>query len=286
MNIVYKNANLNNEIVDIVVKDGKIFSIGKTKEEGIDLKGYKILPGLIDIHTHGCGGYDTMDGEIEKMAPIYADSGTTSWLPTTMTVDFNSLKSISDKKVSEIRGANMLGFHFEGPYISEKYKGAQNPKYIRNASIDEFSKFSNVKMVTVAPETEGGIDFIKNCKCVVSLGHTDANYDKTVEAIEAGASCLTHTFNAMPPIHHREPGVIGAAVFKNIYAQVICDGVHIHKGAINILYKLFGADRMILISDSMRATGFPDGEYDLGGAEACMRLSRQAVGSIGFPRVM
>ena len=265
MNIVYKNANLNNEIVDIIIENGKISNIGKTKEEGIDLKGYKILPGLIDIHTHGCGGYDTMDGETEKMAPIYANSGTTSWLPTTMTADFNTLKAISDKNISDTSGANMLGYHFEGPYISEKYKGAQNSKYIRVASIDEFSQFNNVKMVTVAPETEGGIDFIKNCKCIVSLGHTDADYDKTIESIEAGASCLTHTFNAMPPIHHREPSVIGAAVAKNIYAQVICDGVHIHKGAINILYKLFGADRMILISDSMRATGFPDGEYDLGG---------------------
>lgn len=265
MKRVYKNVCFNSEIVDIIVEDGKISYIGKTDENGIDLKGNRVFPGLIDIHTHGCGGYDTMDGEIEKMAPIYADFGTTSWLPTTMTAEFNLLKNISNKAFSKSHGANILGFHFEGPYISEKYKGAQNPEFIRKASFEEFSQFKNVRMVTIAPETDGGIEFIKNCNCVVSLGHTDADYDKTIEAIEAGAKCLTHTFNAMPPIHHREPGVIGAAVEKNIYAQVICDGVHIHKGAIKILYRLFGADRMVLISDSMRATGFPNGEYDLGG---------------------
>jgi len=128
-----------------------------------------------------------------------------------------------------------------------------------------------VKIVTIAPETEGGIEFIEKCKCIVSIGHTNADYETTIKAIEAGANCLTHTFNAMPPIHHREPGVIGAAVSKNIYAQVICDGIHIHKGAIQILYKLFGAERMILISDSMRATGFPDGEYELGGLKVYVK---------------
>ena len=278
MKTVYKNVSFNNEIIDVVIENGKFSYIGKTEEDGVDLKGLKILPGLIDIHSHGCGGYDTMDGEIEKMSPIYADCGTTSWLPTTMTADFDSLMNITDKEFSKMTGANMLGFHFEGPYISEKYKGAQNPEFISKPSYEEFSRFKNVKMVTVAPETEGGIEFIKNCECIVSIGHTDADYDKTIEAIESGANCLTHTFNAMPPIHHREPGVIGAAAEKNIYAQVICDGIHIHKGAINILYKLFGADRMILISDSMRATGFPDGEYDLGGLNVFVRGKEARLG--------
>lgn len=265
MKKIYKNALLKNEYIDICVENGKISFIGKIEEDGIDLKGNKILPGLIDIHSHGCGGFDTMDGEIERMALVYADNGTTSWLPTTMTADYESLKKISDINIADIHGANVLGFHFEGPYISEKYKGAQNSIHIRKPDIKEFSEFENVKMVTIAPEIDGGMEFIKQCNCVVSLGHTNADYNTTIKAIEAGASCLTHTFNAMPPIHHREPGVIGAATLKNIYAQVICDGIHIHKGAIYILYKLFGADKMILISDSMRATGFPDGEYELGG---------------------
>lgn len=265
MRNIYKNVKLNGKIVDVTTEEGKITYIGKTDEDGIDLGFCRILPGLIDVHTHGCGGYDTMDGKLEEMACIYAENGVTSWLPTTMTADSETLKCISQIDISEIKGANILGFHFEGPYISEKYKGAQNPEYIKNPDINEFSQFSNVKMVTVAPEVGGGIDFIKKCDCIVSIGHTDADYETTIKAIEAGANCLTHTFNAMPPIHHREPGVIGAAAMKNIYAQVICDGLHIHKGAINILYKLFGSDRMILISDSMRATGLPEGEYDLGG---------------------
>lgn len=268
---VYKNGVLNGKNVDIITENGKFAYIGKTEKQGIELGGMEILPGFIDIHTHGCGGYDTMDGKIREMSELYAQSGVTSWLPTTMTADFESLKRISDTNISDINGANVLGFHFEGPYISNEYKGAQNPEYIRNPDIEEYKKFKNVKMITVAPETKGCEEFIKHCDCAVSLGHTGADYETALRAIEAGAVCLTHTFNAMPPIHHRKPGVIGAAVKKNIYAQVICDGLHIHEAMICVLYKLFGTDRMILISDSMRATGLSDGEYDLGGLNVTVR---------------
>ena len=262
---VYKNAVINNELTDIIVENGKFLSLVKTDLQGIDLKGNKVYPGLIDIHTHGCTGFDAMDCTLEEMSDYHAKHGVTTWYPTTMTASFEALKAVSDIEISKIKGANIPGFHFEGPYIAEKYKGAQNPEYIRNPDYSEFKKFKNVKLVTIAPELDGSDEFIKNCECVVCIGHTEANYDAAIKAIDCGAKCLTHTFNAMPPIHHREPAVIGAAVEKNIYAQVSCDGLHIHPAAIFMLYKMFGVEKMIIISDSMRATGLSDGEYDLGG---------------------
>lgn len=283
MKTVYKNALLNGKIVDLVTENGKFIHIGKTELDGVSLNGETILPGLIDIHTHGCGGYDTMDlGALGEMSKIHAANGVTAWLPTTMTASFEALEQISSTDISSFDGAEILGFHFEGPYIAEKYKGAQNPEFIQKPNLKEFKQFKNVKMVTIAPELDGALDFIQSCGCIVSLGHTEADYKTAISAIEKGASCLTHTFNAMPPIHHREPSVIGAAVQKNIYAQVICDGYHIHPAAIMLLYKLFGADRMILISDSMRATGLTDGEYDLGGLNVIVhgREARLADGTL------
>ncbi len=263
---IYKNLRLYGEIVNISVENGKILAVGKTDEIGIDCTGLRVYPGLFDIHLHGCVGYDTMDtGAVPHIARLEAENGTTAILPTTMTASVEDIKKVTDIPLDNIKGARVLGFHLEGPYISVKYKGAQNEKYIKNPDIDEFNSIKNIKMVTIAPELDGSAEFIKRCQAVVSLGHTDTDYDTAIEAIESGASCLTHTFNAMPPLHHRKPSLIGAGVEKNIYAQVICDGIHIHKGAIHALYKMFGRDRMILISDSMRATGLPDGEYDLGG---------------------
>ena len=206
-----------------------------------------------------------MDGNIEETTLFYAKNGVTTYLPTTMTVSIEKIKSVTNKPIQKTSGANIYGYHLEGPYINEKYKGAQNKKFIRTPDIDEFNAFDNVKMVTIAPETEGAMKFIKKCEAVVSLGHSDSDYDTGIEAIQNGAICLTHTFNAMPPLHHRNPALIGAAADKNIYVQVICDGLHIHPAVIRILYKLFGSDRMVLISDSMRATGLSDGEYEFGG---------------------
>ncbi len=252
---VYKNLRLYDKVIDIEIENGKITLVGKSQKDGIDCTGLKVYPGLFDIHLHGCGGYDTMDIDaIPHIARLEAEQGTTSFLPTTMTAPIENIKRVTDIPLENIEGARVIGFHLEGPYISAKYKGAQNEAYIKNPDIDEFNTIKNIKMVTVAPELSGAAEFIEKCKAVVSLGHTDADYDTAGCAIEKGASCLTHTFNAMPPLHHRKPGLIGAAVEKNIYAQVICDGTHIHKGAICALYKMLGKDRVILISDSMRAT--------------------------------
>lgn len=260
-----RNLTINGVASDIIVTDGKIESIvPHTAGEGEDFGGAVAIPGLVDIHTHGCVGHDTMDGEFADMCLFLAKNGTTSWCPTTMTMDIDSIRSAMSGK-TDVPGAQILGFHMEGPYISPKYKGAQNEKFIKAPDIDEFNTLPNVKMVTLAPELEGSLDFIRQCKAAVSLGHTSSDYDTVIEALDAGAVCLTHTFNAMPPIHHRKPGPIGAAVVKNCYVQAISDGLHLHKAIVLMLYKIFGRDRMVLISDSMRATGLGDGEYEFGG---------------------
>lgn len=264
--MIYKNALIDGKITDIEIENGKIKRLGTLDGDGFDIGKLKVFAGLVDIHSHGCVGYDTMDGNhLSEMSRFLAENGTTTWYPTTMTMDAEAIRRVTEELPSIENGANVLGFHMEGPYISPKHKGAQNEKYIKNPDSEEFKTFNNMKMVTIAPEENGGIDFIKNCGEIVSLGHTDADYDCAVKAIKAGAKCLTHTFNAMPPLHHRNPGVIGAAIDENIYVQVICDGIHIHKSVIKMLYRTFGAERMILISDSMRATGLSDGEYEFGG---------------------
>ncbi len=269
MKVIYKNCNVYGKNTDIEVTDGKITALGTLDADGVDLGGLKVYPGLVDIHIHGCVGHDTMDGVyLNEMSAFLAKDGITSWYPTTMTMPFEDLKRVTDFDISKVKGANVLGFHLEGPYIASKYKGAQNEDYIAKPDIDEFNKYNNVKLITIAPEAEGAMEFIKNCNAVVCLGHTDANYDTAIEAIENGANCLTHTFNAMPPLHHREPAVIGAAIEKNIYVQLICDGLHIHKSVVTALYRIFGADRVVLISDSLAPNGMPDGEYELGGQTA------------------
>lgn len=274
--MIINNARIHNEIRNLVICDGKIAEITASPVSGgIDAGGKRVIPGLIDVHTHGCIGLDTMDADFAPMCDYYARHGTTSFLPTTMTMGYDALLRVTQAK-TDFPGAAVLGFHFEGPYISEKYKGAQNEKFIRNPSAAEFAQFQNVKMITVAPEREGAFDFIRAVSrdTVVSIGHTDCDYDTAVTAIACGARCLTHTFNAMPPLHHRNPGPIGAGVEKGIYAQIICDGFHIAKPVMLAAYKMFGADRLILISDSIRPAGLPDGTYESGGLSVVLKDNR------------
>lgn len=271
MKTVLKNAG--NFKDDIVIEDGKIVYIGKCDEPGEDLGGDFVFPGLVDIHFHGCIGHDTMDADcLDEIAVFAAKNGTTTWYPTTMTMGFDRIKkAVEAERPKSESAANVLGFHLEGPYISPKYKGAQNEKYIKAPNINEIQNLNDVKMITIAPELEGSTEFIKRCSAVVSVGHTAADYRISAEAMDAGACCLTHTFNAMPPLHHRNPGPIGAAIEKNCYVQVICDGLHIHKSVILALYRIFGAERMILISDAMCATGMPDGDYEFGGLKITVK---------------
>ena len=281
--IIY-NAEINGELKTVKLDGGKIVSVEPDTGRGdIDAGGNLLLPGLIDVHTHGCIGMDTMDADFAPMCRFYAEHGTTSFLPTTMTMGYDALERVTKAK-TDFPGAEILGFHFEGPYISEKHKGAQNPAYIKKPSAKEFSRFKNVKMVTIAPESEGSAEFIRAVtpECIVSIGHTDCTYETALEAIENGASCLTHTYNAMPPFHHRNPGPIGAAFERHIYAQIICDGFHISKPVVLATYKMFGADRMVLISDSIRSAGLPDGEYESGGLKVFLKdgAARLADGTI------
>ncbi len=278
---ILKNALVDGKLTDIVVRAGKIVSIGKTSTTGefVDIGGKRLLPGLIDIHSHGCIGVDTMEAHPLKMAEMcrfMKKNGVTAWLPTTMTVAMSDIEEVTSQGLLDIGedGCDIVGFHMEGPYINKKYKGAQNEAHIKNPSVEEFKALEGIRMVTVAPELEGSCELIRYCAengIVVSLGHTDCDFDCAEAAFKAGARCLTHTFNAMPPMLHRAPGPIGAALVNDGYAQVICDGEHIHRAAIMALYKMFGADRMVLISDSMHATGLGDGKYVFGGLDITVK---------------
>ena len=271
MNI--NNAIVNGKLVNIEICDGKIASLSETPfENGYDAGGKRVIPGLIDVHTHGCIGMDTMDADFERMCAFYAEKGTTSFLPTTMTMGYDDLLKVVNAK-TDFKGANILGFHFEGPYISPIYKGAQNEKYIKTPDIEGFKQFKNVKMITIAPELSGSEEFIKAVSkdCVVSIGHSACDYETALKAMDCGANCLTHTYNAMPPLHHRNPGPIGAAMDKNVYVQVICDGFHVLKPIVLSTYRTFGAERMVIISDSIRPAGLPDGEYESGGLKVILR---------------
>ena len=274
METIFKNANVNGKLVDIKTSNGKIIKVGKINEDGVDLKGDKVYPGLFDIHLHGCVLCDTMDGDkLHKMSEFLVKKGTTSYLPTTMTAPYDEIKKVVDISFSNDKGANVVGFHLEGPYINKKYKGAQNEDFIISPDLEKFKELKNIKLITLAPELSGANEFIKNCGCLVSMGHTDATYKEADEAIKNGAVCVTHTFNAMSGLHHREPGAIGAAIDNNIFVQVISDGVHLHESIVRMLYRLFGADRIILISDSMCATGVSDGEYVFGGQKVVVKDS-------------
>ena len=265
MKKIIKNVNLYGEIVDIAVEDGKIAEIGKELGLGEDFSGAKIYPGLIDVHSHGCIGADTMDSELADMADYYLEHGITTWYPTTMTMSEADIIAACDRNINLGHGANIPGFHMEGPFINIKYKGAQNGEYVIPPSMELFNKCKNIKMVTIAPEVEGSMEFIRECPAVVSIGHTDTDYDTAMRAFQCGAKCLTHTYNVMPGIHHRSPGPIPAGADAGAYAQLICDGVHVHPSAVRMLVKLYGKDKVVLISDSMRATALGDGSYEFGG---------------------
>ncbi len=272
---VITNAKLYDRIVNIEIEDGKIVSVNtESGLSGFDAEGKKVIPGLIETHAHGCIGMDTLDGDFEPMCDFFAKNGTTTWLPTTMTMDTETLIEVTNKK-TDFPGTYIHGFHMEGPYIATKYKGAQNELYIKAPDYEEFCRFGNVKMISLAPELDGSMDFIRRVTAegvIVSFGHTDTDYDTALSAIEAGASCLTHTFNCMQPLHHRKPGPIGAGAEKHIWAQLITDGVHIHRASVLAAWKLFGTDRLTIISDSIRPAGFAEGTVcDSGGLDVVVR---------------
>lgn len=259
--IVYKNARLGGQYVDLTVRDGRFAAVGKTDEEGIDLGGLDIFPGLVDIHCHGAMGYDILGSEdgLAQMNLYFASRGITTWYPSTGGSAEN-IRRILKTPLTGVRGANMPGFHLEGPYLSPNALGAIAPESVKLPDPADFAEFDNIKLITIAPELPGALEYIRATDARVAIGHTTADYATAMAAIEAGASCVTHTFNAMTPLHHREPGVLGAAIDGDIWVQVICDGVHLHPSVVKLLWRTFG-HKMILVSDAVSGTGLPDGVY-------------------------
>lgn len=276
----------------IIVEKGKILEIKNEEEinnlilngaEVVEAKNKFVVPGYINIHVHGGGGSDVMDGNYEAISQIaitHSRFGTTAFLPTTMTMDKNkiirSLRSIHEAKLVGTGGAEILGVNLEGPYINPEKKGAQREIDIREPSIKEFVEFNKasgnlIRLVTVAPEMPGAIEFIKYLHkqgIIASVGHTNATYVQTQAGIQAGLSHVTHTFNAMRGLHHREPGVVGAALTSpELTLEIIADGIHIHPIVLKIITQIREDEKIVLITDSMRATGMKEGIYDLGGQE-------------------
>ncbi len=274
--------------------------IEKVEKGGADALSEKeaqtyILPGLVDIHFHGCAGYDFCDGTTEAVRAIASyemTHGTTTICPATMTLSEELLLGVcaagAEAAETEVLEEGiplkdvLRGIYLEGPFISEEKKGAQNPAYIRTPDRQMLEKLQQaakgmIRMVAIAPETEGAMDCIRECRGAFrfSIAHTCADYETAKEAMEAGAHHVTHLYNAMPPFTHRKPGVIGAAAEnEETRVELICDGIHIHPCVVKSTFKLFGAERMVLISDSMMATGMEDGEYALGGQPVTVKGNR------------
>ena len=273
----------------VLVENGKIKEINPSNvndTEVIDAEGLYLSPGFIDVHIHGAGGCDTMDGTVESIntiAKTIVQHGTTSFTPTTMTVAAEDIRKsmVVIKKLKEegTEGANVLGAHLEGPFISPKAIGAQNPNFLLAPSVENYNKIVGdysdaVVSITMAPEVEGAKELIKYLSdngVTVSMGHTKATYDEAIEGIKCGACHSTHLYNAMTPFTHREPGVVGATFDTDITTETISDGIHISYPALRTAYKQKGTDKVLLVSDAMEACGMPDGQYSLGGQDVIVK---------------
>lgn len=283
------NGDFEKVKADVAIEGERISKIGDLSgEDELDLTDMTVMPGLIDIHIHGCGGADAGDATpeaLETMSQTLVKNGITSFCPASMTLSFEELTKIFaniDEMKNKVGGAYIHGANMEGPYIAMSKKGAQNPLYVRNPDKEEFKRLfdgcnGSIKVVDIAPECDGGDEFIKEIQpiCPVSIAHTDAGYDEAVHAIELGVRHITHLFNAQSGLHHRKPGVVGAAFDvgkeKGVRAELICDGFHIHPATLRIAFRAMGEDGTVIVSDSMKAAGCPDGDYDLGGQPVYVR---------------
>ena len=266
------------------VADGKIVNVYPfgTKTADVDYGNKRIVPGFIDVHTHGAYGFDTNDGEPEGLRDWMRripEEGVTSILPTTVT----QMPEVLTKAVANVakvveegyEGAEILGIHFEGPYLDMEYKGAQPPEAIAKPTVEQFKMYQEaahgmIKYITMAPEHDPEFALTKYCSqngVVVSMGHSSASYEQALMGIANGAMSMTHVYNGMTPYHHRKPGLVGTALrVRDIYGEIICDGCHSHLAALNNFFIAKGRDYSIMISDSLRAKHCPlGGNYELGG---------------------
>ena len=265
------------------IKDGIFGSFSENRPGGaaeiIDYAGHWIAPGLVDTHIHGFKNHDIMDNEFEGLNQIsegLLSCGVTSFLPTTLTSSTKLLNSVVEMigtQYRNVRGAKIKGIFLEGPFFTEKHKGAQNTNYFCDPSIEKLKNWQEqsnhmIKKIAIAPERKGAAEFIEYAvgeEIAVALAHSDATYEEAKQAVDKGASIFVHTFNGMSPLHHREPGMVGAAMnLKDVFAEIICDGHHVHPVAANILMNVRGRDSTVLVTDCMMAGGMPEGNYQLG----------------------
>ena len=272
---------------DVFVAEGRCVGEAARAEGGqtVDAAGCYVIPGLVDLHFHGSAGADISDGDLaglHRMGAYEASRGVTAMCPATMTLPEDVLMRAAQAAAAYEPAADeaaLVGINMEGPFISPSKVGAQNPDYVRNPSAEEFRRLQEAagglfKLVDIAPEEPGAEEFIREManEVRISLAHTCTDYDTAARAFELGARQLTHLYNAMDPMHHRKPGPIPAAVeHGEVTAEIIADGVHIHPAMVRLAFQLFGDNRMILISDTLRAAGLEDGTYDLGGQDVTVR---------------
>ena len=283
-----------------VLTDGRQIASASRDDQVLDAAGCYVIPGLVDVHFHGCVGEDfsdaTPDG-LQKIADYELSQGVTYICPAGMTLPEDQLtaicKNTAAHRAKHSGGAEVVGAHLEGPFLCMAKKGAQNGDYLHDPDTAMLKRLQEaaegcVRLVTLAPEQPNSIEFIKaavEMGVTVSVGHTTADYNTARAAFEAGASHATHLFNAMPPLAHRDPGVIGAAFdVPHVQPELICDGIHVHGSAVRAAFRLFGKERMILISDSLRATGMPDGEYPFGGQMIEVHGNRATI--LGHPETL
>ena len=283
-----------------VLTDGGQIASASGDDRILDAAGCYVIPGLVDVHFHGCVGEDfsdaTPDG-LQKIADFELSQGVAYICPAGMTLPEDQLtaicKNTAAHRAKHSGGAEVVGAHLEGPFLCMAKKGAQNGDYLHDPDTAMLKRLQAaaegcVRLVTLAPEQPNSIEFIKaavEMGVTVSVGHTTADYNTARAAFEAGASHATHLFNAMPPLAHRDPGVIGAAFdVPHVQPELICDGIHVHGSAVRAAFRLFGKERMILISDSLRATGMPDGEYPFGGQMIEVHGNRATI--LGHPETL
>ena len=266
----------------IYIQDGKINLLEPDCQASgtvFDAAGRKIVPGFIDVHTHGAVGVDINGAsaeDLEKVGAFFAKNGTTSWLASILTdTEEQTSRAISQcikYQASAGRGAQLLGIHLEGPFLASEFKGAMPEHLLKKGSADLVSSYQrqangNIRYITVSPEVEGVLELIPQLRelgIVVAMGHSGADYDTSMAAIQAGTAACTHTFNAMAPLHQHRPAIIGAALESDVYCEMICDGLHLHPAIVRLLWKTKGPQRLVAITDSIMAAGLPDGNYHLG----------------------